>query len=67
MKYLMELKMKSSTEELELKEKVFKLIDDKNKDLMKLGNHLNVVSDIIKQINKFIDGKVELSDDGIDE
>jgi len=53
--------------ELMLKQRVFKLIDDKNEDFMKLGNHLNVVSDIIKQLNKFIDGEVELSNKGIDE
>ena len=53
--------------ELMLKQRVFKLIDAKNEDLMKLGNHLNVVSDIIKQLNKFINEEVELSDKGIDE
>ena len=61
----MELKLKSNTEEVETKEKVFKLIDDKKVEFMKFDNHLNDVSDIIKQINKFIDGKVGLSNDRI--
>lgn len=55
------------SEEQKLKQKVFKLIDDKNNDLMKVGNHLNVVSDIIKQLNKFINNKIELLSEDISE
>lgn len=52
---------------LEDKQKIFKYIDEMNKDLMKLENHSNVVSEIIKKLNKFIYTKYSLSEKDINE
>lgn len=43
--------------EEELKKKIFKLIDDKKASMMVLEDHLDFVSNIIKDLNDFIDKK----------
>jgi len=53
--------------EEERKQKIFKLIDDKNDAFMQSKNHLNSVANTIKELNDYIDKNVALSDEDITE
>ncbi len=44
-------------DEEKLKKKIFTLIDEKKESMMTLDNHLDFVSNIIKDLNSFIDDK----------
>lgn len=48
--------------EVELKKKIFKLIDDKKASMMALEDHLDFVSNIVRDLNDFIDDKKDFTE-----